>query len=73
MVPIKEMPDTLKVVKETPTLKAGSYIRMARSLYKDDLAQIDYVDVAQNRVHLKLVPRIDYTRLRGALKNQVSS
>jgi transcription elongation factor SPT5 len=70
MVPIKEMADTLKVVKDTPTLKPGSYVRLARSLYKDDLAQVDWVDVAQNRVHLKLVPRIDYTKLRGALKNQ---
>lgn len=24
--------------------------------------------MAQNQVHLKLLPRIDYTRLRGALK-----
>nr|CAD2168645.1 unnamed protein product [Meloidogyne enterolobii] len=70
MVPIKEMADTLRVVKDTPTLKPGSYVRLTRGIYKDDLAQVDLVDVAQNRVHLKLVPRIDYTRLRGALKNQ---
>lgn len=70
MVPIKEMADTLKVIKDTPTLKAGSYVRLARSLYKDDLAQVDLVDIAQNKVHLKLVPRIDYTKLRGALRNQ---
>lgn len=38
-------------------------------LYKDDIAQVDYVDVAQNEVHLKLLPRIDYTRMRGALKS----
>lgn len=37
-------------------------------LYKDDIAQVDYVDVAQNEVLLKLLPRIDYTRMRGALK-----
>jgi transcription elongation factor SPT5 len=37
-------------------------------LYRDDIAQVDYVDVAQNEVHLKLLPRIDYTRPRGALR-----
>lgn len=37
-------------------------------LYKDDIAQVDYVDLAQNHVHLKLLPRIDYTRPRGALR-----
>lgn len=41
---------------------------MKRGLYRDDIAQVDYVDVAQNQVHLKLLPRIDYTRLRGALR-----
>lgn len=42
-------------------------------LYKDDIAQVDYVDLAQNQVHLKLLPRVDYTRPRGALRNnQVS-
>ncbi|KAF7639746.1 Transcription elongation factor SPT5 [Meloidogyne graminicola] len=70
MVPIKEMSDTLRVVKDTPTLKPGSYVRITRGIYKEDLAQVDLVDVAQNRAHLKVVPRIDYTRLRGALKNQ---
>lgn len=39
-------------------------------LYKDDIAQVDYVDVAQNEVHLKLLPRVDYTRPRGALRVQ---
>ena len=37
-------------------------------MYKDDIAQVDYFDMAQNQVHLKLLPRIDYTRLRGALR-----
>lgn len=37
-------------------------------LYKDDIAQVDYVDLAQNQVHLKLLPRVDYTRPRGALR-----
>lgn len=32
------------------------------------LFQVDYVDMAQNLVHLKLLPRIDYSRMRGALR-----
>ncbi|KAJ8976751.1 hypothetical protein NQ317_019414 [Molorchus minor] len=51
MVPIKEMTDALRVVKEQT---------------------VDYFDMAQNQVHLKLLPRIDYTRLRGALRTAQS-
>jgi transcription elongation factor SPT5 len=90
MVPIKEMTDVLKVVKEQSGLKPKQWVRLKRGkkksiadhwlfnckkyhfsflgLYKDDIAQVDYVDLAQNQVHLKLLPRIDYTRLRGALR-----
>lgn len=68
MVPIKEMTDVLKVVKEQVGLKVKQWVRLKRGLYKDDIAQVDYVDLAQNQVHLKLLPRIDYTRMRGALR-----
>lgn len=47
-------------------------MRLKRGLYKDDIAQVDYFDMAQNQVHLKLLPRIDYTRLRGALRTAQS-
>lgn len=72
MVPIKEMTDCLKVVKETAVLKPKSWVRLKRGIFKDDLAQVDYVESAQNAVHLKLLPRIDYSRLRGLLRNQQS-
>lgn len=72
MVPIKEMTDVLKVVKEQTGLKSKQWVRLKRSQYKDDIAQVDYVDLAQNQVHLKLLPRIDYTRLRGALRTTQS-
>ncbi|KAE9538527.1 hypothetical protein AGLY_005626 [Aphis glycines] len=68
MVPIKEMTDVLKVVKVQTGLRSKQWVRLKKGLYKDDIAQIDYVDLAQNQVHLKLLPRIDYTRPRGALK-----
>uniref|UniRef100_A0A1A9UYD5 Transcription elongation factor SPT5 n=1 Tax=Glossina austeni TaxID=7395 RepID=A0A1A9UYD5_GLOAU len=69
MVPIKEMTDVLKVVKEQVGLKVKQWVRLKRGLYKDDIAQVDYVDLAQNQAHLKLLPRIDYTRMRGALRS----
>ena len=72
MVPIKEMTDVLRVVKEQSVLKSKSWVRLKRGVYKDDIAQVDYVDVAQNQVHLKLIPRIDYSRPRGALRTAQS-
>lgn len=72
MVPIKEMTDVLRVVKEQSGLKPKQWVRLKRGLYKDDIAQVDYFDMAQNQVHLKLLPRIDYTRLRGALRTTQS-
>lgn len=68
MVPISEMTDVLKVTKEQAVIKTEQWVRLKRGLYKDDLAQVDYVDQAQGQVHLKLIPRIDYKRKRGALR-----
>lgn len=68
IVPIKEMTDVLRVVKEQTGLKAKQWVRLKRGIYKDDIAQVDYVDLAQNQVDLKLLPRLDYTRPRGALR-----
>lgn len=72
MVPIKEMTDVLKVVNEQTGLRKKQWVRLKRGLYKDDIAQVDFVDLAQNQVHLKLLPRIDYSRMRGALKTKLT-
>lgn len=69
MVPISEMIEVLKVTKSSSNIKVNQWVRLKRGLFKDDLAQVDYVDTSQNQVHLKLIPRVDYTRLRGALRN----
>ncbi|CDW52049.1 Transcription elongation factor SPT5 [Trichuris trichiura] len=66
MVPISEMPDVLNVVKDLQALKPGVFVRLKRTMFRDDLAQVDWVDLAQKVVHLKLIPRIDYTRMRGS-------
>jgi len=68
MVPIKEMTDVMKVVKEQVRIRPGTWVRMKRGVYKDDLAQVDYVEPSQNVLRLKLIPRIDYTRMRGVMK-----
>lgn len=70
MIPIKEMTDVLRVQKDAANIKPKQWVRLKRGIYKDDLAQVDFVDSAQGSVHLKLLPRIDYTRMRGALKEQ---
>ena len=42
MVPIKEMTDVLKVIKETAYLKPKQWVRLKRGIFKDDLAQVRY-------------------------------
>lgn len=69
MVQITEMVDTLRVIKNVPVLKNGDYVRLKRTMFKGDLAQVDWVEVAQNQVCLRLLPRIDYKKKRGVLKN----
>ena len=53
-VPIKEMTDVVRGVKERIGLRPRQWVRLKRGIYKDDLAQVDYVDMAQNQVHLKV-------------------
>lgn len=72
MVPIKEMTDVMKVVKEKVRIKEGTWVRMKRGVFKDDLAQIDYVEPSEHKIRLKLIPRIDYTRMRGVMRSQNS-
>ena len=72
MIPIEEMTDVLRVIKVQSGLKAGQWVRLKRGIYKDDIAQINYVDLARNQVKLRQLPRIDYTRPRGALRTAQS-
>lgn len=59
LVPIKEMPDLLRV-KKTEILQEGAYVRIKRGKYTGDLAQIDIVDANGVDYTLKIVPRLDY-------------
>jgi len=65
MVPNTEMKDVLRVIKTQAALKEGMWVRMKRGIYKDDLAQVDYVEDSQNQVCVKMVPRIDMQKFRG--------
>ena len=50
MVPIKEMVDVLKVVRDAVGFKKGQWVRLKRGPYKDDLGQIEYIDEAGKQV-----------------------
>ncbi|KAK0412800.1 hypothetical protein QR680_006417 [Steinernema hermaphroditum] len=69
MVPQAEMADTLRVVKKDTGISKGDFVRMKRTMYKDDLAEVDWVDHGQGKINVRLVPRIDYTRKRGELRD----
>ena len=73
MVPINEMTDVLKVIRKAVELKPKQWVRVKRGLYKNDIAQVLTVNLAQNLVNLKLFPRIDYNKLRGSLKEKKRS
>lgn len=47
MVPIREMTDVLRVVKETANLKPKTWVRLKRGVFKDDLAQVRSKDLPQ--------------------------
>ena len=59
LVPIKEMPDLLRVTKSEQLNPAG-YVRLKRGKYAGDLAQIDEVETNGLEASLRIVPRLDY-------------
>ena len=59
MVPIKEMPDLLRVTR-SESLVPGGYVRIKRGKYAGDLAQIDEVETNGLTASLRIVPRLDY-------------
>ncbi|RMZ79156.1 hypothetical protein DV738_g3531, partial [Chaetothyriales sp. CBS 135597] len=59
LVPIKEMPDLLRVNK-SKELNPGDYVRIKRGLYAGDLAVVEDVVANGLEVSVKLVPRLTY-------------
>ncbi|CAB16890.1 Transcription elongation factor spt5 [Schizosaccharomyces pombe] len=61
LVPIKEMPDLLKVQKQVVELLPGAYVRIRRGKYAGDLAQVDNLSENGLTARVRIVPRIDYS------------
>lgn len=60
LVPLKEMPDLLRV-KKSKELSEGMYVRIkGGGLYAGDLAQVTEVEANGNEVTIRLIPRLDY-------------
>jgi len=59
LVPVKEMPDLLRVTK-TKELELGGYVRIKRGLYQGDLGVIENVETNGLVVTVRLVPRLSY-------------
>ncbi|KAL9107822.1 MAG: hypothetical protein Q9227_007337 [Pyrenula ochraceoflavens] len=61
LVPVKEMPDLLRVTK-SEELVPGGWVRIKKGLYESDLAQIEEVETNGLSLTVKLVPRLDYDK-----------
>jgi len=59
LVPVKEMPDLLRVTK-AKELEIGGYVRIKRGLYQGDLGMIQDVESNGLTVTVRLVPRLTY-------------
>lgn len=59
LVPVKEMPDLLRVQKSQELVRDG-YVRVKRGLYQGDLAMIQDVESNGLEVTVRLVPRLTY-------------
>ena len=42
-------------------------------MYKDDLAQVYHVEQAQDKMELMMIARIDYSKMRAALRSTADS
>lgn len=59
LVPVKEMPDLLRVQK-SEELVPGGWVRIKRGKYQGDLAQIEEVETNGLEVTVRIVPRLEY-------------
>ncbi|EOX92502.1 Global transcription factor group A2, putative [Theobroma cacao] len=67
IVPLKEMAGVLSVKSKPVDISKDTWIRMKIGTYKGDLAKVTDVDDMQQRVTVKLVPRIDLQELADKL------
>ena len=68
LVPYKEMTSSITVIRKPDFKTPGSFVTLRRNphmheTYKGDLGQIIDVNVNENRILIKLLPRLDYDEL----------
>lgn len=61
LVPITEMTTVMTLTGSKQHLKAGSYVRLRRDPYKNDLARVFNVLESGTKVCVQVVPRFDYS------------
>ena len=59
LVPVKEMPDLLRV-RKSEELIPGGWVRIKRGKYVGDLAQIEELETNGLNVTVRIVPRLEY-------------
>jgi len=62
-VPIKEMTAVLAVAKKVSGLQREGWVRIKRGTYKGDIAQVVEMDETRGKVTVKLIPRLDLSKL----------
>ncbi|KAI8526637.1 hypothetical protein RHMOL_Rhmol12G0011200 [Rhododendron molle] len=70
LVPIKEMTDVVSVKSKAIDLSRDTLVRVKKGDYKGDLAKVVDVDNVQQRVTVKLIPRIDLHALANKLEER---
>jgi len=63
LVPIKEMVQAITIQKKKISVKRGDWVRMKRGIYKGDLAQVLATADQGTQITMKVIPRVDYTKL----------
>ncbi|KAL0228331.1 hypothetical protein RCL1_004474 [Eukaryota sp. TZLM3-RCL] len=71
-VPLSEMTAVLKPKDTSTELEVGSFVRILRGLYKNDLARIHYFEAGSSKAVLEIVPRLVYSQDSGARKRLTS-
>ncbi|CAO3600218.1 unnamed protein product [Absidia cylindrospora] len=59
LVPIKEMVDSINIVRKEKDIPMGGWVRVKRGKYTGDLGQVLELSDAQDTALIKLVPRLD--------------
>ena len=55
MVPLSEMTDVMRVVKEQAGLKNKQWVRIKRGVFKDDLAQVGRINHYNFKTSLQIL------------------